>query len=79
MCLLFPKLCNRVLSLQVRIMRNKDTGESKGFAFVAFTTKDEAQKAIEELHSKEFKVISAFPHLASFILDFSITVSSLLV
>ncbi|XP_009759901.1 heterogeneous nuclear ribonucleoprotein Q isoform X1 [Nicotiana tabacum] len=40
---------------EVRIMRNKDTGESKGFAFVAFTTKDEAQKAIEELHSKEFK------------------------
>jgi len=40
-------------------MRNRDTGESKGFAFVAFKTKDEAQKAIEELHNKEFKVISA--------------------
>lgn len=39
-------------------MRNRDTGESKGFAFVAFKTKDEAQKAIEELHNKEFKVIS---------------------
>lgn len=42
---------------QVRVMKNRDTGESKGFAFVAFRTKDEAQKAIEELHNKEFKVI----------------------
>ncbi|XP_060203836.1 heterogeneous nuclear ribonucleoprotein Q isoform X1 [Lycium barbarum] len=40
---------------EVRVMRNRDTGESKGFAFVAFTTKDEAQKAIEELHNKEYK------------------------
>ncbi|XP_049345576.1 heterogeneous nuclear ribonucleoprotein Q [Solanum verrucosum] len=40
---------------EVRVMRNRDTGESKGFAFVAFKTKDEAQKAIEELHNKEFK------------------------
>lgn len=38
-------------------MKNRDTGESKGFAFVAFRTKDVAQKAIEELHNKEFKVI----------------------
>lgn len=40
---------------EVRVMRNRDTGESKGFAFVAFKTTDEAQKAIEELHNKEFK------------------------
>lgn len=40
---------------EVRVMKNRDTGESKGFAFVAFRTKDEAQKAIEELHNKEFK------------------------
>lgn len=40
---------------EVRVMRNKDTGESKGFSFVAFSTKDEAQKAIEELHNKEYK------------------------
>ncbi|KAL0388950.1 UNVERIFIED_CONTAM: Heterogeneous nuclear ribonucleoprotein Q [Sesamum radiatum] len=29
--------------------------KARGFAFVAFRTKDVAQKAIEELHSKEFK------------------------
>ncbi|CAA3023310.1 heterogeneous nuclear ribonucleo Q isoform X1 [Olea europaea subsp. europaea] len=36
-------------------MKNRDTGESRGFVFLAFRTKDVAQKAIEELHSKEFK------------------------
>lgn len=40
-------------------MKNKDTGESKGFAFVSFKTKDVAQKAIEQLHSKEYKVDTA--------------------
>lgn len=40
---------------EVRVMRNRDTGESKGFAFVVFKTKDEAQKTIEELHNKEYK------------------------
>nr|GLL36276.1 heterogeneous nuclear ribonucleoprotein Q [Ipomoea trifida] len=40
---------------EIRIMKNRDTGESKGFAFVAFGTKDVAQKTIEELHNKEFK------------------------
>lgn len=39
-------------------MKDRDSGESKGYAFVAFKTKDVAQKAIEELHSKEFKAIS---------------------
>ena len=38
-------------------MKDKDTGESKGFAFITFTNKDAAQKAIEELHDKEFKVV----------------------
>ena len=45
--------------LQIRVMKNRDTGESKGFAFVAFKTKDVAQKAIEVLHNKEFKVTFA--------------------
>ncbi|KAL3832813.1 hypothetical protein ACJIZ3_007549 [Penstemon smallii] len=40
---------------EIRVVKNRDTGESKGFAFVAFGTKDVAQKAIEELHSKDFK------------------------
>ncbi|KAI3796477.1 hypothetical protein L1987_39148 [Smallanthus sonchifolius] len=41
--------------VEVRLVRNKETNESKGFAFVAFRSKDVAQKAIEELHNKEFK------------------------
>lgn len=41
--------------VEVRLVKNKDTNENKGFAFVAFRTKDVAQKAIEELHNKEFK------------------------
>ncbi|GAB4844596.1 Heteroproteinous nuclear ribonucleoprotein Q [Ancistrocladus abbreviatus] len=40
---------------EVRLMKNKDTGENKGYAFVAFTTTEDAQKAIEELKNKEFK------------------------
>lgn len=39
-------------------MKDKDKGESKGFAFITFTTNDTAQKAIEEVHDKEFKVLS---------------------
>ncbi|XP_071735890.1 heterogeneous nuclear ribonucleoprotein Q-like isoform X2 [Rutidosis leptorrhynchoides] len=41
--------------VEVRLMKNRDTNESKGFAFVAFRTKDVAQKSIKELHNKEFK------------------------
>ncbi|KAJ0873127.1 putative RNA recognition motif domain, nucleotide-binding alpha-beta plait domain superfamily [Helianthus annuus] len=33
-----------------------ETIEGKGFAFVAFRSKDDVQKAIEELHNKDFKV-----------------------
>ncbi|XP_072968949.1 heterogeneous nuclear ribonucleoprotein Q [Typha angustifolia] len=40
---------------EVRLMKDKDTGESKGFAFITFTTRDAAQNAIEEIHDKEFK------------------------
>ncbi|KAJ8748507.1 hypothetical protein K2173_003405 [Erythroxylum novogranatense] len=40
---------------EIRIMKDKETGENKGFAFVSFKSKEDAQKAIEELHSKEFK------------------------
>ncbi|XP_057979855.1 heterogeneous nuclear ribonucleoprotein Q [Malania oleifera] len=40
---------------EIRLMKNRDTGESKGYAFIAFKSKDVAQKAIEELHNKEFK------------------------
>uniref|UniRef100_A0A2P2KCD2 RRM domain-containing protein n=3 Tax=Rhizophora mucronata TaxID=61149 RepID=A0A2P2KCD2_RHIMU len=40
---------------EIRLVKDKDTGESKGFAFVQFKSKEAAQKAIEDLHSKEFK------------------------
>ncbi|XP_047337784.1 heterogeneous nuclear ribonucleoprotein Q-like [Impatiens glandulifera] len=41
--------------LEIRLVRNKDTGESKGFAFVAFKTKEAARQAIDELNNKDFK------------------------
>ncbi|KAK4787174.1 hypothetical protein SAY86_011007 [Trapa natans] len=40
---------------EVRLIKDKGTGESKGYAFVAFNGQEEAQKAIEELHNKEYK------------------------
>jgi len=52
----FAKRFLFVVSFQVRLMKDRDTGENKGYAFVAFKTKEVAQKAIEEIHSREFKV-----------------------
>ncbi|KAH9702352.1 Heterogeneous nuclear ribonucleoprotein Q [Citrus sinensis] len=40
---------------EVRLMKDKESGESKGFAFVSFRSKEFAKKAIDELHSKELK------------------------
>ncbi|KAJ6821867.1 heterogeneous nuclear ribonucleoprotein R [Iris pallida] len=40
---------------EARLVKDKDKRESKGFAFVTFTTKDAAQKAIEEIQDKEFR------------------------
>ncbi|KAJ6723156.1 hypothetical protein OIU74_007697 [Salix koriyanagi] len=40
---------------EIRLMKDKDSGESKGFAFVAFKSKEVARKATEELHSKDYK------------------------
>ncbi|XP_073220911.1 heterogeneous nuclear ribonucleoprotein Q-like, partial [Cicer arietinum] len=43
--------------VEVRLMKDMDTRESKGYAFCgAFKTKEVAEKATESLHSKEFKV-----------------------
>ena len=42
-------------------MKDRETGDNKGYAFVAFRTKEVAQQAIEELHSKEFKVSLLYP------------------
>ncbi|XP_061353275.1 heterogeneous nuclear ribonucleoprotein Q [Gastrolobium bilobum] len=50
------ELCEPIGDIfEVRLMKDRDTGEGKGYAFVAFKTKKAAQKAIEELHNKEFK------------------------
>ncbi|KAG6663742.1 heterogeneous nuclear ribonucleoprotein Q [Carya illinoinensis] len=41
--------------IEVRLMKDKETGDAKGYAFIAFKTKEVAQKAIEEIHNKDFK------------------------
>ncbi|KAJ6316375.1 hypothetical protein OIU78_019627 [Salix suchowensis] len=40
---------------EARIMKGKDSSESRGYAFVSFRTKELASKAIEELNNTEFK------------------------
>ncbi|KAF3948051.1 hypothetical protein CMV_025900 [Castanea mollissima] len=40
---------------EVRIMKGKDSGENKGFAFVTFRSAELASQAIEELNNTEFK------------------------
>jgi cold-inducible RNA-binding protein len=39
----------------VNLMTDKVTGKSRGFAFVEFATAEEASKAVEQLHNKEFQ------------------------
>jgi RNA recognition motif-containing protein len=41
-------------------MKDKETKENKGVAFVTLTAKDVAQRAIEELHDKDHKVMCGF-------------------
>jgi RNA recognition motif-containing protein len=52
--------------LQVRLTKDKDTKENKGFAFVTFTDKDAAQRAVEDVQDREYKVawISGLSKLA---------------
>lgn len=40
---------------EVKMVKDKETRESKGFAFVIYTTKAAAQEAIENIQLKEFK------------------------
>jgi cold-inducible RNA-binding protein len=40
---------------QVRIMTDRDTGKSRGFAFVEMVQDDDAAKAIAALNGKEFE------------------------
>ena len=39
----------------VNLMLDKVTGKSRGFAFVEFATNEEAAKAVEQFHNKEFQ------------------------
>ena len=39
----------------VNLMLDKMTGKSRGFAFVEFGSMEEANKAIEQFHNKEFQ------------------------
>jgi cold-inducible RNA-binding protein len=39
----------------VNLMLDKFTGKSRGFAFVEYSTADEANKAVEQFHNKEFQ------------------------
>lgn len=39
----------------VNLMMDKITGKSRGFAFVEFSSAEEANKAVEEFHNKEFQ------------------------
>jgi len=39
----------------VNLMLDKVTGKSRGFAFVEFATPEEANKAVQEFHNKEFQ------------------------
>lgn len=39
----------------VNLMLDKFTGKSRGFAFVEFASPDDAQKAVEMFHGKDFQ------------------------
>jgi RNA recognition motif-containing protein len=38
----------------VAIIKDRETGRSKGFAFIEMSTQAEAQQAISQLHNKQF-------------------------
>ena len=39
----------------VNLMMDKVTGKSRGFAFVEYASAEDAQKAIEQFHNKDFQ------------------------
>lgn len=50
------ELCSKCGDIhEVRILVGKDTGENKGYAFVMFTNKENAERAIEMLNDSELK------------------------
>jgi heterogeneous nuclear ribonucleoprotein R len=38
-------------------MKDKETKENKGFAFITFTDKEAAQRAVEDVQDKDYKVV----------------------
>jgi len=40
---------------EVRLTKDRETKENKGFAFVTFTDKDAAQRAVEDVQEREYK------------------------
>jgi cold-inducible RNA-binding protein len=41
--------------VSVNIMQDRMTGRSRGFAFIEMSTKEDAEKAIQMFHSKDFQ------------------------
>ncbi len=41
--------------VSVNIMQDRMTGRSRGFAFIEMATKEDAEKAIQMFHSKDFQ------------------------
>ena len=39
--------------LEVTVIKDRMTGRAKGFGFVTFKNKEDAEKAIKEMHEKE--------------------------
>ncbi|KAL9676945.1 hypothetical protein QQ045_005167 [Rhodiola kirilowii] len=49
------QLCESIGEIfEVRVVKNKGTCEAKGCAFVSFTKKEDAKKAVEHLHNQAF-------------------------
>lgn len=40
---------------EIRLVKDKDRKENKGFAFIVFTTEEAAQKAVEDIQDKDYK------------------------
>ena len=40
---------------EVMLMQDKFTGKSRGFAFIEFASAEDANKAIEQFHNKDFQ------------------------